>query len=340
MKDAGPGKTREVVPGVLEVFLPLPSKPSIINVYLLDCGQGEWALVDTGVALDASRAAFAAALREAGIPSRAVTRLIGTHHHPDHFGASTAYREECGGRVYLHNLELERIRYSLSAGAEDMMRHFRRHGMPIPQNATGAPRPNEVWAGTFQPTQAIDEALEDGMVLDLGQRRLQVIWTPGHTPGHCCLLDLEDRVLFVGDHLLPKITPHVGIYPGTPPNPLGDFLASQEKIGRLAEVRTVCPAHGPVYGDHAHRAAQIIAHHEYRLREVIDAARRGPQTAFQIASRVFPWVFEDLQVNRFQIGAAVLETLAHLELLRARGNLVAWDREDVLHWQTPGRTIH
>jgi len=313
-------KTREVAPGVVEVFLPLPSKPSIINTWLLDCGDGSWALIDTGVALAASRDAFGAALEERGLAPSQVRHLVGTHHHPDHFGASHAYQELTGARVHLHPLELERIEYSLAAGTEEMLRHGRRHGMPIPEGAAeSAPRPRDVWAGSFEPTLRIDHSLADGEILELGRRRLRVVWTPGHTPGHCCLLELGSGVLFVGDHLLPKITPHVGVYPTSPPNPLGDFLASQEKIAALENVTLVCPAHGPTFTDHRHRAHQLIAHHEHRLRTMVDSLQNGPKTGFEVAKDAFAWVFEDPVLNRFQVGAALMETLAHLDLLCARG---------------------
>lgn len=323
--DAEPGaKTRTVADGVVEVFLPLPSKPTIINVYLIDCGGGEWALVDTGVALPASRTAFAGALAEIGIEPAAVTHLLATHHHPDHFGASLAYRSEIGGKVHIHPAELERIEYTLSAGSEDMVLHSRRHGIPIPAEPVDAPKPMQVWANTFQPTREVQHRLHDGEVLAIGRRRLQVVWTPGHTPGHCCFLDLDDRVLFVGDHLLPRITPHVGVYATGPENPLADFLASQDKVAAL-DVRLVCPAHGGVYADHRHRAKQLVAHHEVRAREMWDVLRAAPASAYEVARKVFRWVFENA-TDRFQAGAAVMETIAHLELLRGRG---AVRREDV-----------
>jgi glyoxylase-like metal-dependent hydrolase (beta-lactamase superfamily II) len=326
-----PAKTREVAPGVFEVFLPLPSRPSIINVYLLDCG-GEWALIDTGVALAPSREAFHGACTEIGLAPQAISHLIGTHHHPDHFGASAALREEIAGAVLLHPAELERIEYVFSAGPEDMIRHSRRHGMPIPPGVTEAPKPSDVWAGTFQPTRRVDQLLADGDVLSIGKRRLAVVWTPGHTPGHCCLLDLDARVLFVGDHLLPKITPHVGVYATGPTNPLGDFVASHEKIAALDDVSLVCPAHGPVFRDHRYRARQIIAHHEYRMREMRDVIRAMPSSAFTVAKRAFAWVFEE-GADRFHMGAAVMETIAHLELLRARGAAVTEESEGVLFYR-------
>lgn len=327
---SGAAKTREVAPGVLEVFLPLPSKPSIVNVFLIDCGDGAFALVDTGVALADSRAAFTAALRERGLDHEAIRWLLATHHHPDHFGASEAFRNDGGGAVYMHPFELERMEYALTAAGDDMIHHGRRHGMPIPADFKGAPKPSDVWAGTFQPTRTVDHELQDGEVLELGRRRLQVVWTPGHTSGHCCFLDLADRTLFVGDHLLPKITPHVGVFATGPKNPLGDFLASQEKAAAL-DAHVVCPAHGPVYTSHRRRAHQIIAHHEHRLREIADTIRQRPTDAYDTASQVFSWVFEDPEA-RMQKGAAFMETLAHLELLRARGQARQEERDGVVYW--------
>ncbi|MBM4246737.1 MAG: MBL fold metallo-hydrolase [Deltaproteobacteria bacterium] len=322
-----PAKTREVAPGVFEVFLPLPAKPTIINVWLLDCG-GPWALIDTGVARAESRDAFAGALASLGVAPSQLTHLLATHHHPDHFGASRALRAETGARVHIHPAELERIDYTLHAGPEDMVRHSRRNGIPIPTQPVDAPKPMDFWAATFQPATEADHLLVDGEVLEIGSRRLQVVWTPGHTPGHCCFLDLEDRVLFVGDHLLPRITPHVGVYATGPENPLGDFLASQEKVATL-DARLVCPAHGGVYEDHRHRARQLIRHHEARAGEMHDVLRAGPATAYDVARRVFRWVFENPN-DRFQAGAAVMETIAHLEMLRERGVLRREERDGVL----------
>ncbi|MCF1600632.1 MBL fold metallo-hydrolase, partial [Streptomyces muensis] len=103
-----------------------------------------------------------------------------------------------------------------------------------------------------------DREIVPGELLDLPGRRLRAIWTPGHTPGHVCLHLEEEHPaqlpghgrLFSGDHLLPEITPHIGLYEdpddnGGPParayssvgevtDPLGDYLASLERVARLA----------------------------------------------------------------------------------------------------------
>ena len=169
--------------------------------------------------------------------------------------------------------------------------------------------------GTLYRPAIPDQLLADGDELPLGDgRRLDVVWTPGHTPGHCCLLLEPDGVLFVGDHLLPKITPHVGIGPNGPANPLGDFLASHEKIKRL-DARLVCPAHGGVYEDHRRRASQLIDFHRVRKLSMLDIIRKRPSTAYEVALDAFAISPN----NRFQVMAATSETLAHLELLRLEG---------------------
>ena len=115
--------------------------------------------------------------------------------------------------------------------------------------------------------------------------------------------------MIVGDHLLPKITPHVGIYPDADgSNPLGDFIASQKKVQNF-DVELVLPAHGATYHDHRHRANQLIEHHRYREAEMLDLIKNRPQTAFEVASQVFG--NEERPI--FHVMAATFETLAHLE---------------------------
>jgi len=125
----------------------------------------------------------------------------------------------------------------------------------------------------------------------------------------------KEKVLIVGDHLLPKITPHVGIYPDTAGNPLGDFLESQRKVQRF-DVELVLPAHGAIYHDHRHRANQLIEHHRYRQAEMLDLIKSKPRTAFEVAQEVFG--NEERPI--FHVMAATFETLAHLELSYIEGS--------------------
>jgi glyoxylase-like metal-dependent hydrolase (beta-lactamase superfamily II) len=112
------GKSRELADGVVQVFLPLPFKPTIVNVYLVRAGR-TWTLVDTGMHTGDSRRAFEAVLAEHGIAPRDVTRIVCTHHHIDHYGTSGPYRDLTRASVFLHPLEAERAAASATATGEN-----------------------------------------------------------------------------------------------------------------------------------------------------------------------------------------------------------------------------
>jgi glyoxylase-like metal-dependent hydrolase (beta-lactamase superfamily II) len=318
-------KVREVADGVAELFLPLPMRPTIVNVYLVR-GEAGWTLIDTGMHTSDSAATFRAALAEVGIAPAAIVRIVATHHHVDHYGASGPYRELTHAEVCLHPLEAERAAAARTALGEQP-EWLRRHGVPAVPPDQRLPSPAQ-WFGTVYAPAVPDRTMADGDEIALGHGRvLEVVWTPGHTSGHCCLLLQPDGILFVGDHLLPKITPHVGIYPSGPQNPLGDFLASHEKIQQV-DARLVCPAHGGVYEDHRRRARQLIDFHRVRMRTMLELIHRRALTAYEVALGAFA-ISPD---NRFQVMAATSETLAHLELLRRQGKVVRTETAGVARY--------
>jgi glyoxylase-like metal-dependent hydrolase (beta-lactamase superfamily II) len=326
-----PAKIVEVLPGIHEIFLPLPMRPTIVNVYLVNCGA-EWALIDTGMNTADSVAALEDALAQVGIKIEDLTVILGTHHHVDHFGASATLKRRSHAKTYLHKLEVERVNHMLTLGPPaarpEAQSFFLGHGFPIDRYPLEGMRP--VWIGTdmYNPVPQPDEYLRDGDVITVGERQFEVVWTPGHAPGHSVIYLRKEKVMVVGDHLLPKITPHVGVYPSGPANPLNDFLNSQRKVQNF-DVETVLPAHGAVYHDHRHRANQLIEHHRYREAEILDLVKHEPHTAFEIAQEVFG--DEDRPI--FHVMAATFETLAHLEFSRGEGRARRTEHAGRIVWQ-------
>jgi glyoxylase-like metal-dependent hydrolase (beta-lactamase superfamily II) len=320
-------KTREVLPGFHLVYLPLPMRPTIVNVYLVN-GGSEWALIDTGMSTPDSMDAFRAALEAVGCLPQAIKKIICTHHHPDHFGTSRAYRELCHAEVFLHPLEAAQVSGFLpQPRTPEMNRFLTRNGIPS-ELFVNLPSRGEFWKGMYEPA-APDHAIADRMKIAVGERELEAVWTPGHSPGHCVMYFRKEKAAIVGDHLLPKITPHVGITTDNGGDPLGDFLSSLRKVGEL-DVETVLPAHGAVYADHRKRVAQLIEFHEYRLEVMLDVVRARPRTAYDVALEAFDLTRQSPLQRLFP---ATFETLAHLEHMRLQGRTERIDRDDAVLWR-------
>lgn len=324
-------KIREVFPGIFLLHLPLPMKPTIVNVYLVRGSRearddAEWALVDTGIGSVDSIAAFRECLDAAGCRPEQIRKIVITHHHPDHFGCAGPLGELTGAAVYVHPAELQRSEHFMpSERPQWVMDWFTSQGLPV-QRFGRIPKQRDFWQGLYRPA-AMDEELSDGLVIPVGERRFEIVWTPGHAPGHCVVYLRGERLMIAGDHLLPRITPHVGFGPGSEGNPLGDFIASQRKIQKL-DVDAVLPAHGGVIEDHVKRSNQIIQHHYVRLEQILDILRREPRTGYEIARRAFDFGDDSPVTYQFP---ATFETLAHVEYLRHEGKVVSHpDRNGVI----------
>lgn len=313
MDTAGSPKVREVHPGIFVVPLPLPMRPTIVNVYLLNCGD-EWALCDSGVNSPESLTALRAALETVGCAPDRLRTILCTHHHPDHFGAAKPIADLTGAAVALHRVEYESAQlFARPSHARELLdEFFFTNGVPLDRGVR-IPSAREVWANLYAPVEPA-LGIADGDTIRIGHRTIEVVCTPGHTRAHCVFYLPAERVMVAGDHLLPKITPHVGFYPIGAPDPLGDFLESQRKIQRLA-VDLVLPAHGGTFTDHRHRSRQIIQHHDVRLQEMLDFVRREPHTAYDVARQAFGFDIESSIAVQI---LATFETLAHLEYLRHR----------------------
>jgi len=144
--------------------------------------------------------------------------------------------------------------------------------------------------------------------------------TPGHSPGHVCFLDRTGRVLFSGDHVLPRISPSVALHAQQPANPLADFLDALRGVRDL-DVDEVLPAHEWRFRGLDVRVDQLLDHHRQRLDEAYAAVSSTPGlTCWEMTLRL-RWSRDWSQIVGFMRRAAVGETLAHLVLLESTGRV-------------------
>lgn len=326
-------------PGVHRIPLPLPNDGlRAVNVYAVADGDG-WSLIDSGWALDAARDLLAAALAELGAGFPDVHRFLVTHVHRDHYTQAVALRREFGMRVALGRGEREALEILNRPGRpESLMQaeRLRRAGATeIVERLAGvpvAPRDASNWA---LPDEWIDDDDEIAIGTGSGARRLRAVATPGHTRGHVVLADEAGDLLFSGDHVLPRITPSIGLEPAPPVSPLADFLTSLELVRKRPDA-AMLPAHGPV-GMRVHeRVDELIAHHGARLDATLAAVREGRTTAHEVAA-VLPWTRRErrlVELDLFNAMLATLETAAHLEVLAERGAVSRTGQDGVDYYTT------
>ena len=194
---------------------------------------------------------------------------------------------------------------------------FKQHGMPLTDFWFTQVDPEIMRNIIRVPPHEVFTLVEDGEEIDLVGERYRVIWTPGHSDGQICLFRERDGVFLAADHVLPRITPNVGLYSERDRvNPLGDYLNSLEKVANLP-ASIVLPGHGEPFVDLAGRTAEIIEHHRQRELEILALLEKGPQHAYELAEQLFGHRWDNSEARRM----AVAETLSHLEYLRYNGQV-------------------
>jgi glyoxylase-like metal-dependent hydrolase (beta-lactamase superfamily II) len=214
------------------------SDGDIDNIYLIE-GKDSALLIDGGIGV-ADLNKFIKSFTSLPLIN------VNTHSHPDHSGSNPQFK-----KVFAHPSDFDMLRffgsYSMRSNTIKAMA-----GKPLPDSVIF-----HVGDTLFYPVLL---PVADGHIFDLGDRKIEVIHVPGHTPGSICLLDHRDKVVYTGDNdnTLVWLHPQDAL-------PLDIYLQSLKKLKRREnEFTTLYPAHGqPIdksfIGEQIICAEQIIA---------------------------------------------------------------------------------
>ena len=300
--------------------LPLPDELAAVNVYAIEYPAG-LTLVDAGQALRRSRTLLESSLADLGWSLADVCEFLVTHAHRDHYTLSTQVRRDHGTRVRLGIREASSIAAVSLPGwpaYTSQLAELRRCGAEsLADEVAAESNAQGMDASLWDPP---DSWILDDEIIEVGARRLSAISTPGHTQGHLVFHDAAAGLLFAGDHVLPHITPSIGLEPVPGRSPLADFLGSLRKVRRLPDC-LLLPAHGPVAASSHVRIDELLLHHDERLLNTLAAVRSGCSSGLDVARRL-AWTRRLLAYDAlpmFHRMLAVIETSAHLRLLVEQG---------------------
>jgi glyoxylase-like metal-dependent hydrolase (beta-lactamase superfamily II) len=337
----------EIVPGIYQLQLPLPFTPvgdmslgenlSQTNVYFIQGSTG-WLLVDSGWDDPQNMEIIKKGLQEIGIYFKDISQIVITHSHLDHFGLAGELQEISGATLLLHQGERRFIEPGGVKGAtilKTMKEWLYKNGTPVDETAKLQRLPagemnfiSPVFPDVVSFTGKVgspDIFLSGGERIDTGLFSFEVLWTPGHSPGHICLYERAKGVLISGDHILSRITPEIGLNPFSGLNPLGDYIKSLESLKKL-EVELVLPGHEEYFVDLGTRIDELIQHHQRRKEDIVRILNtRSQEVAYKIAMEV-PWMPEKggepwEKLDHWGHRMALMETLAHLNLLKEEGKV-------------------
>jgi glyoxylase-like metal-dependent hydrolase (beta-lactamase superfamily II) len=299
-------EVERVRPGLWSIPVPLPNNPlRYVLVYLLELDTGV-AVIDTGWSTDEAWTALVDGMGIAGYAPPDVRAILVTHIHPDHYGLAGRLREASGAWIALHPADAALIPARYGLGIDALLARMNAllidAGVPeeMRDELTGASMGLREFVAAAQP----DVVLEDRTAVPL--------------PGWDLLTLHTRRLLFSGDHVLPRISPSVAVHVQQPDNPLADFLDSLERVRDL-DVDEVLPAHEWRFRGLAARVDELRAHHRTRLEEAEALITASPgATCWDVTLRL-RWSRDWAEIKGYMRRAAVGETLAHLVLLERSG---------------------
>jgi glyoxylase-like metal-dependent hydrolase (beta-lactamase superfamily II) len=282
-----PGVVEEAAPGVRRVLCDNPSPFTFTGTVSYIVGRGKVAIIDPGPVNEAHAAALLDAVR-----GETVTHILLTHTHRDHSPGTALIKAATGATVY----------------AEGPHRASR----PAYASEKRGTESGADW--DFRP----DVTLNDRDVIEGDGWRLEAVTTPGHTANHIAFAWPEQKLTFIGDHVMGWSTSIVA----PPDGSMVDYMASLEKLTRRDE-QLYFSGHGPEIPDAVRFVQFLIRHRKAREASILHRLAKGEADIPTIVRASY------IGIDPRLVNAAGYSVLAHLEDLVAR-NIVATDGDPTI----------
>jgi glyoxylase-like metal-dependent hydrolase (beta-lactamase superfamily II) len=316
--------------GIHRLAIPTPFAVGRVNVYLIE--DEPLTLVDAGPnsgsslhELDRQLAAHGRRIEDIGL-------VILTHQHIDHLGLVGIVAARSGADVATIDAAVPFVEdYPREAAADDEFASelMLRHG-----NSEDVVRVLQTVSAAFRAWGArasVTRVLRDGDRIELRDRKLEVLFRPGHSPSDTIFQDADRRILLAGDHLLKHISSNPLIVrprDGSTERPqsLVMYLDSLRRTREL-DLDLVLPGHGEPIDDHRALIDQRLALHERRAEKLHGLVAERPRTAYELAQAMWG------NVAVTQAYLTLSEVLGHMDILLNDGRVREVEEDGVVRFE-------
>ncbi len=306
----------KVYENIYMIEVVLPNNPlKALNSYIIK-GEDKSLIIDTGFNQRECIDALNDGLKELDIDIKD-TELLITHLHADHSGMASIFGD-AGVKIYSGEVDGKLINEMTSMSYWERFEEFKilfdleRDGVTFSEHPGYKYCLKEPVEFTF---------IGEGKGIQVGEYFFEVIFIPGHTPGHIGLYERNHKLFFCGDHILDRITPNIG-YWGSEENILGIYFNSLAKIYSY-DIDYLFPAHRNIIRDHTRRINELMFHHKERLNEILDILKEGELSVRDVAAKMH-WSIRAKDWDDFPIPQkwfAAGEAMSHLEHLHCTGKI-------------------
>lgn len=316
----------------IEVPVPFLEAGGPANAYAIEDADGRYTLFDTGIGTTDGIMALRAGASAAGVDLRALSRIVISHGHLDHFGNAQLLSEESGAKVYVHDHDREKVigDARFAALLRKHRGYFSSLGVPVEvldqMQAAADASPSKI--RYLEPERL--HAVREGETLDFKHFSVTVKHLPGHTPGLVCLWAERQRVFFADDHVLARVSPNpvLDLSQGegeTKFRALSRYLEGARWVRGL-ELEMVLPGHGPAFTGHQALLDGLFSFYERRQSKLLARLSQGAASVYELLPALFPR--RDLP----RLVLMLSEVLANVEVLEDAGRVRVAERGDVVRY--------
>lgn len=288
-----------------------------VNVYLIK--SEPYTLIDAGPYNPQALEILHHELSIQGIELNQIKRIVLTHGHQDHTGLADTLEKMSGAEIWLHQNDLAKVQKGYWQLDQPFLAQLGIPDQDITEILAQTGKRNADFGSKLLNTRP----LYGGETFSFTDFYLEVIPTPGHSPGSVCLYAPQDKILFSGDHILTGITPN----PILEPDSNGSWISvSRQYLQSLRdilnkEITIVHPGHGLPFADIPSKASDVFANYSGKMNDLSGLLNNVWQTPYVLAHDLYP------NAQGFELFLAVSKVIGLLDLMSESSQVLMAESE-------------